>query len=109
LLELPIGVTRLQLPYIGTSLVLGGRRVAALLTRQMLDRELINLELHGFDVADLEDDGLHALRPHRTDLRKPASDKLLALSTALRVMREAGYELVTLKEAAQRLSATATR
>ena len=52
LLELPIGVTPLQLPYIGTSLVLGGERIAERLSKQMLGRELINLELHGFDVAD---------------------------------------------------------
>jgi len=109
MLELPIGVTRLQLPYIGTSLVLGGRHVAAHLTKQMLGRELINLELHGFDAADLEEDALHALAPYRTDLRRPASDKLLALSMAVRVMRDAGYELVTLDEAARRLSSTPTQ
>ena len=109
MLELPIGVTRLQLPYIGTSLVLGGRHVAAHLTKQMLGRELINLELHGFDAADLEEDALHALAPYRADLRRPASDKLLALSMAVRVMRDAGYELVTLDEAARRLSSTPTQ
>ncbi|MGB5193261.1 MAG: polysaccharide deacetylase family protein [Polyangiales bacterium] len=109
MLELPIGVTRLQLPYIGTSLVLGGRHVAAHLTKQMLGLELINLELHGLDAADLEEDALHALLPYRTDLRRPASDKLLALSMAVRVMRDAGYELVTLAEAARRLSSTPTQ
>jgi len=106
LLELPIGVTRLQLPYIGTSLVLGGPRVAASLTKQMLDRELINLELHGFDAADAESDSLHALVPHRADLKRRAAEKLLALSAAVRVMRNAGYELVTLAEAAGRLSSS---
>lgn len=109
LLELPIGVTRLQLPYIGTSLVLGGKRVAANLTKQMLGRELINLELHGFDVADLAEDNLDLLAPHRADLRRSASDKLEALSTAVRVMRDAGYRLVTLAEAADRLGATPNR
>ncbi len=105
LLELPIGVTRLQIPYIGTSLVTGGKRVAIRLTRQMLGRELINLELHGFDAADVDQDGLHALRPHRLDLRRSAEDKLAALSAAVRVIRSAGYELVSLQEAARRLSA----
>jgi hypothetical protein len=109
LLELPIGVTRFQLPYIGTSLVLGGRRVAARLTKQMLGRELINLELHGFDAADLEDDGLHVLAPYRADLRRRSNEKLRALSVAVHVMREAGYELVTLEEAARRLSVIPTR
>lgn len=104
LLELPIGVTRTQLPYIGTSLVLGGRRVAAHLTKQMLGRELINLELHGIDAADAALDGLQAFVPHRADLRRSAEAKLTALSTAVGVMRRAGYELVTLRDAASRLS-----
>lgn len=102
LIELPIGVTPLQLPYIGTSLVLGGERIAERLTEQMLGRELINLELHGLDVADAADDGLEALVPHRADLRRAAADKLRSLRAATRVIREAGYELVTLEEAAQR-------
>jgi len=109
LLELPIGVTKLQLPYIGTSLVLGGRRVAAAMTKQMLGRELINLELHGFDVADATDDGLQMLVPHRADLRRRAGDKLRALSQAVRVIRASGYELVTLGEAAQRLNRAPNR
>jgi predicted deacetylase len=106
LLELPIGVTRLQLPYIGTSLVLGGKRAAARLTKQMIGRSFINLELHGFDLADARLDDLGALQPHRADLRKSADDKLLALRAAVHIMRNAGYELVTLQEAAQRLSRT---
>ena len=104
LVELPIGVTRLQLPFIGTSLVVGGKRAAATLTRQILGRELINLELHGFDAADAKKDGLGALVPHRLDLRRRAEQKLEALSASIRMMRDAGYELVTLQEAARRLS-----
>jgi peptidoglycan/xylan/chitin deacetylase (PgdA/CDA1 family) len=104
-LELPIGVTPWQLPYIGTSLVLGGRRIAAGLSRQMIGREMINLELHGFDVADAARDGLGALTPYRTDLKRTAEAKLDALRAALRVIRDAGYELVTLEEAAIRINA----
>lgn len=108
-LEIPIGVTHLQLPYIGTSLVLGGRRLAAHLTHQMLGRELIHLELHGFDVADRDEDGLALLAPYRTDLRRRASEKLVALETAVGVMRRAGYGFVSLEEAAGRLSGTPSR
>ena len=104
LLELPIGVTRWQLPFIGTSLVLGGRRAARALSRQMLGRPFINLELHGFDVADAEEDGLGALTPHRADLRRSAEQKLQMLDEAVRVVRRAGYQLVTLEEAASRFS-----
>lgn len=105
MLELPVGVTPWQLPYIGTSLVLGGDRMATLLSKQMLGRELINLELHGFDVADAAEDGLELLAPHRADLKRSAEAKLDALRAALRVIRNAGYEFVTLAEAARRFSA----
>ena len=101
LMELPIGVTPLQLPYIGTSLVLGGDRLADRLSRQMLRKEFINLELHGFDLADASEDGLEALRPYRADLRRTAAEKLRSLRTAVRVIRDAGYELVKLEEAAR--------
>ena len=107
--EFPIGVTRLQLPYIGTSLVLGGERIAERLTKQMLGRELIHLELHGFDVADAAQDGLEALTPHRADLRRTAADKLRSLSAAIRLIREAGYEMVALEEVARRFSSRPSR
>lgn len=105
MMELPIGVTPLQLPYIGTSLVLGGDQLAERLSRQMLGREFINLELHGFDLADASEDGLEALRPYRADLRRSAAEKLRSLRTAVRVIRDAGYELVALEEAARRFKA----
>ncbi len=104
LLEVPIGVTRWQLPYIGTSLVLGGQRVTEALTRQMIGRPLINLELHGFDAADVQEDGLALLAPYRADLGRTAAEKLRALDVAVRVLRDAGYELTTLRDAAQRLT-----
>jgi peptidoglycan/xylan/chitin deacetylase (PgdA/CDA1 family) len=108
-LELPIGVTPLQLPYIGTSLVLGGEKVAERLTKQMLGRELINLELHGFDAADAVDDQLESLAPHRADLKRTAAHKLRSLRKAVRVIRDAGYELVTLEEAARRFRSQPNR
>ncbi|MGB3050951.1 MAG: polysaccharide deacetylase family protein [Polyangiales bacterium] len=105
MMELPIGVTPLQLPYIGTSLIVAGDQLAERLSKQMLRRELINLELHGFDVADAVEDGLEALRPYRADLRRTATEKLRSLRTAVQVIREAGYEFVTLEEAARRFKA----
>ena len=104
ILELPIGVTRWGLPFIGTSLVLAGHRGARSLTRQMLGLPWIHLELHGFDVADVTMDGLGALAPHRPDLRRTAAQKLAVLSTAIRAIRAAGYVIVPLKEAAAGLS-----
>ncbi len=104
--ELPIGVTRdatFRMPYIGTSVMLGGRGTARLLTKAIIGRPLVNLELHGMDFADAREDGLSALEPHLPDLRKPAHEKAIALKAAVETLRDAGYELVTLAEAAQRL------
>jgi peptidoglycan-N-acetylglucosamine deacetylase len=109
LLELPIGVTSMGLPYIGTSLVFGGQRITEHLTKQMLGMELINLELHGLDAADALEDGLDAMVPYRTDLRRTAAAKLRTLGTAIRMIRQAGYELVTLQEAARRFRSEPNR
>ena len=103
IVELPIGVTRMfRLPYIGTTVALASSTGADLLTRQMLGRPLINLELHGIDLADADQDGLQELRPHQPDLRRDAEHKAENLRRAVRVLRDAGYEMVTLAEAARR-------
>jgi len=104
--ELPIGVTRddrLRLPFIGTSLVLGGRRGAAALARAVVGRPLVNLELHGIDLADAREDGLAALAAHQPDLRRTAAAKEAALDAAIEVLRDAGYRFVTLEQAAAAL------
>jgi len=103
LLELPIGVTHLasgRLPYIGTSLVLGGAPVARWLSERILGRPLVNLELHGIDLADAEADGLQALRPHQPDLRRALDFKWDALVAAVQTLRGDGYAFVTLEQAA---------
>lgn len=104
-LELPIGVTMAtRLPYIGTSVVLGGRGGARLLTRGMLGRELVNLELHGIDLADAHEDGLEWLAPHQLDLRLPGAVKREALVAAVQMLKDDGYRFVTLADAAERVS-----
>jgi hypothetical protein len=104
LVELPIGVTRgPRLPYIGTSVVLSGERGARLLTRGIVGRPLVNLELHGIDLADADEDGLAFLAPHQPDLRRTARQKEAALRAALGALRRAGYAFVTLAEAAERV------
>jgi hypothetical protein len=106
LLELPIGVTSARsgrLPFIGTSLLHAGPRAGAWLTRQMLGRPLIKLELHGIDLADAQADRLDFLAPHQLDLQRSLADKRAALETAIWVLRGAGYEFVTLQDAATRL------
>jgi peptidoglycan-N-acetylglucosamine deacetylase len=104
LLELPIGVTRgtsARFAYIGTTLILGGERGAGWLTRRIVGRPLVNLELHGIDLADCDEDGLAFLRPHQVDLRLSLERKRSALETAIWILRGAGYEFVTLAKAAE--------
>lgn len=101
IIELPIGVSRgPRLPYIGTSVVLAGALGARLLTRTIVGRPLVCLELHGMDLADADEDGLRWLAPHQPDLRKSAAAKEAALRAALRTLRAAGYRFVTMREAA---------
>ncbi|MCS6798317.1 MAG: polysaccharide deacetylase family protein [Myxococcota bacterium] len=108
LLELPIGVTRDatgRLPYIGTFVVLGGERGARRLTSLVVGRPFVNLELHGMDLLDADEDGLRWLAPYQPDLRRRAADKELALRAAFGMLREAGYRFVTLSEAARAFGA----
>jgi hypothetical protein len=105
LVELPIGVTSNatgRLPFIGTSLVLAGKRGAAGLSRCVVGRPLVNLELHGIDFCDAEADGLQFLAPHQPDLRRPAAEKRETLGAAITVLQQAGYEFATLAQAADR-------
>ncbi len=108
LLELPIGVTRAvagRLPYIGTSLVLGGPTAARVLSRGMRGRKLVNLELHGIDLADAEADNLQWLAPYQPDLRVPLAQKQASLRAAIRELREMGYTFVRLDDAADQFAA----
>jgi len=101
LLELPVQVTRgLRLPVFGTSLTLGGPALARRLARMCVGEPLVNLELHGIDVLDAGD-GLEALRPHQHDVRVPHGRKLDALRACFDELRAAGYDFVTLREAAR--------
>ncbi len=104
LLELPIGVTRDltgRLPYIGTTLALLSPSSAKLLTKAIVGRPLVNLELHGIDLADTDRDGLEALREHQPDLRRSFEQKRASLVAAVETLRDAGYTFCTLAEAAR--------
>jgi peptidoglycan/xylan/chitin deacetylase (PgdA/CDA1 family) len=99
LLELPIAVTRGwlgRLPYIGTSLVMAGAAGAACLSHLMLDKSFINIELHGIDLADVDQDDLAILRGREPALRHSFHDKQQALRAAVELLRENGYQFVTL-------------
>lgn len=102
IVELPIGVTRWMLPYIGTSLVVLGVGGARRLTAQIVGRPFVNLELHGIDVADPVDDHLQVLARYQPDLRRRSTEKVDALVAALDALHQGGYRFVTLREAAMR-------
>jgi peptidoglycan/xylan/chitin deacetylase (PgdA/CDA1 family) len=83
LLELPIQVTRgPRLPFIGTSITVGGPLVAEQLARAVEGEPLVNLELHGIDVLDVSD-GLDDLVKHQHDVRIPCRRKLEALTAVV--------------------------
>jgi hypothetical protein len=104
LLELPIQVTRkLRLPYIGTALMLAGPTRARWLTRGVLGEPFVNLELHGIDLLDRED-GLSDLARYQPDLRVSRRTKLDILATVVHDLASAGYEFVTLEQAASALA-----
>jgi peptidoglycan/xylan/chitin deacetylase (PgdA/CDA1 family) len=106
LLELPIGVTGEatgRLPFIGTSVVLSGPTFARRLTALAAARSFVNLELHGIDLADAQQDGLGGLAAHQPDLRRSAADKRAALRASIEALRERGYKFVTLRKAARLL------
>ena len=99
-MELPIQVTPgLRLPFIGTTLGLFGARGAAALAKRCVGEAFVNLELHAIDFLD-ESEGLTALRPHQLELRVPVQARMDALSSALSVLKAAGFAFVRLDEAA---------
>jgi peptidoglycan-N-acetylglucosamine deacetylase len=101
LLEMPIQVTRgPRLPFIGTSVTVGGPVVARQLARAVAGEPLVNLELHGIDVLDLED-GLEHLVKFQHDVRVPVTRKLEALTAVVDTLREAGHRFVRLDDAAR--------
>jgi hypothetical protein len=100
LLELPIQVTpRLRLPFIGTTLTLGGLQLARWLTRQVASLPFVNLELHGIDLLQARDN-LEPLARYQSDLRVPLSKKQLVLSEVVQLLQRSGFEFVRLDQAA---------
>ncbi|MES1206178.1 MAG: polysaccharide deacetylase family protein [Pseudomonadota bacterium] len=77
LVEVPIAVTPLaRLHVIGTSLILAPDWLRRRMTSSFLARPLFNLELHGIDLADADEDALPAaLVARQPDLRRPLAHK----------------------------------
>lgn len=77
LVELPVTVLPVvRAPFIGTSLLMMGRRGYGLVKRVLGAVPFVNLELHGIDLCDLDADGIDPALLKQPDLRVPLADKL---------------------------------
>lgn len=103
--ELPIAVTpSLRLPVFGTSLVTSPPWLRRRMVRSLLRPGLINLELHGIDLADAEGDGFPpALVARQPDLRRPLAAKREALRATIEELKGMQVPFVTLAAAAAEL------
>ena len=102
--ELPITVvTKARLPFIGTSIAVMGALPAKLLARQAAKLNVVNLELHGMDFLDADQDDLAFLRPHQPDLKVPLTKRLKNLEIAVKTLLDAGLEPTPLRDVAERL------
>ena len=101
LVELPIAVTPgMRVPAIGTSLLLAPHWVRARMLEAMRRRRFFNLELHGIDLADADDDGIPGeLATREPAFRAPLERKLRALEATLDRLA-ADFDFITLREAA---------
>jgi hypothetical protein len=101
LVELPVAVTPwMRMPAIGTTLLVAPAIVRDRLISAMARRKFFNLELHGIDFADADQDGIPGeLVERQPDLRLPVAQKLERLDAILDVVA-ARWKLVTLAEIA---------
>jgi hypothetical protein len=101
LVELPISVSPgLRIPAIGTWLLVLPMRIRVGLLESVRKRPYFNLELHGIDLIDADEDGIPAaLVARQPDLRVPLVQKQRALEATLdRLSHE--YDFLTLREVA---------
>ncbi len=98
LMELPIGVLPgLRLPFIGTSVIAGGRALQ-LATMPLLARaDWLNFELHAIDLLDHHDDQLPARFLAQPDQRVPLARKWPLLLRTLEAMIQS-HEVRTLAD-----------
>jgi peptidoglycan-N-acetylglucosamine deacetylase len=104
LVELPIATTPwLRVHAIGTSLLVAPEWLRDRLVDAMAKRSFWNLELHGIDFADAEQDGIPGeLVDRQPDLRISIADKLARFERLLDQLA-ARWEIVTLGQAASRV------
>lgn len=107
LLEVPITVLPpLRLPFIGTSLLMGGQLGYSAQKPLMKMVRFVNLEFHGIDMCDLESDGIDPALLKQPDLRVPLADKTELFRRVLGDL-QAGWGVDTLEKLAPSLAAAA--
>jgi hypothetical protein len=101
IIELPIATTPwLRVHAIGTSLLVAPAWMRRRLVDAMAGREFWNLELHGIDFADAEQDGIPGeLVERQPDLRIPIADKLARMDELLQAVT-ARWQVQTLGDIA---------
>ncbi len=105
LVELPVTVLPIvRAPFIGTSLLMMRRRGYHLVRRVLRTIPFINLELHGIDLCDLEQDGIDRALLKQPDLRVPLADKLALFREVFADLRD-GWGVATLEDLAPRVAA----
>jgi hypothetical protein len=105
--ELPVAVTPiLRAPAIGTSLLLAPGWLRRQLVAGMRRQGFFNLELHGIDLCDAEEDGIPGqLVARQPDLRVPLARKRAALEEVLDAV-QAAFQLGRLRDLAERWAAS---
>jgi hypothetical protein len=104
LVELPVAVTKwMRLPAIGTTLLAGPSWLRRRVLAGMARRQFFNLELHGIDFADAEQDGIPGeLVERQPDLRLPIGEKLARLTAVIAEVKRS-WDVVTLGDVATRV------
>jgi peptidoglycan/xylan/chitin deacetylase (PgdA/CDA1 family) len=109
IVELPMAVTRwLRWPVIGTGLIMAPEWMRRRMVAAALREPFFNLELHGIDLCDAEQDRIPTeLTARQPDLRRPLSAKLAALDATLAEVTAAGARFQRLAEVASHTASAA--
>lgn len=87
--EFPItALPWLRFPFIGTSLLMMGARGYRLFRGQVMRRPFVNLEFHGIDLCDLDQDGIDPVLLKQPDLRVSLEEKLALFRAVLTDLRD---------------------
>ncbi|TNF27747.1 MAG: polysaccharide deacetylase [Deltaproteobacteria bacterium] len=104
LLEIPVTVLPwLRVHVIGTSLLQLGERGYSVIRPWLRQVEVVNLELHGIDLCDLETDGIDPVLKTQPDLRVDLATKLRLFRRVFTDLRD-GWGVDTLEALAPRLA-----